>query len=152
MSVVTPEMIALKDRANLALGFAYLQKKNPQKARVALERVRLNGPYSNKALLAIGWADAQLGDYKAALVPWTELRNRNLLDAAVQESYLAVPYAYGQLSANAQSAEFYETAVEQFSAEDTHLDDAIGRIQRRQDARPMHCPPIRTGITVGSGS
>jgi lipopolysaccharide biosynthesis regulator YciM len=128
MSVVTPEMIALKDRANLALGFAYLQKKNPQKARIALERVRLNGPYSNKALLAIGWADAQLGDYKAALAPWTELRNRNLLDAAVQESYLAVPYAYGQLSANAQSADFYEKAVEQFSAEDTRLDDAIGRI------------------------
>jgi len=129
MSVVTPEMIALKDRANLALGFAYLQKKNPQKARLPLERVRLNGPYSNKALLAIGWADAQLGDYKAALAPWSELRNRNLLDAAVQESYLAVPYAYGQLSANAQSAEFYETAVEQFSAEDTRLDDAIGRIR-----------------------
>jgi lipopolysaccharide biosynthesis regulator YciM len=129
MSVVTPEMIALKDRANLALGFAYLQKKNPQQARLALERVRLSGPYSNKALLALGWADAQLGDYKAALAPWTELRNRNLLDAAVQESYLAVPYAYGQLSANAQSAEFYETAVEQFSAEDTQLDDAIGRIR-----------------------
>ncbi len=70
-----------------------------------------------------------MGDYKSALVPWTELRNRNLLDAAVQESYLAVPYAYGQLSANAQSAEFYETAVEQFSAEDTRLDDAIGRIR-----------------------
>ena len=66
-SVVTPEMIALKDRANLALGFAYLQKKNPQKARLALERVRLSGPYSNKALLALGWADAQLGDYKSAL-------------------------------------------------------------------------------------
>jgi hypothetical protein len=129
LNASTPEMIALKDRANLALGFAYLQKKNPQKARVPLERVRLNGPYSNKALLAIGWADAQLGDYKSALAPWTELRNRNLLDAAVQESYLAVPYAYGQLSANAQSAEFYETAVEQFSAEDTRLDDAIGRIR-----------------------
>lgn len=128
-NAATPEMIALKDRANLALGFAYLQAKNPQQARIALERVRLSGPYSNKALLAIGWADAQLGDYKSALVPWTELRNRNLLDAAVQESYLAVPYAYGQLSANAQSAEFYETAVEQFSAEDTRLDAAIGRIR-----------------------
>jgi hypothetical protein len=125
----TPEMIALKDRANLALGFAYLQAKNPQKARISLERVRLNGPYSNKALLAIGWADAQLDDYKSALAPWTELRNRNLLDAAVQESYLAVPYAYGKLSANAQSAEFYETAVEQFAAEDGRLDAAIGRIR-----------------------
>lgn len=129
MDATTPEMAALKDRANLALGFAYLQAKNPAKARIALERVRLNGPYSNKALLGTGWADAALGDYKSALAPWMELRERNLLDAAVQESYLAVPYAYSKLSANAQSAEYYETAVEQFSAEDKHLDEAIGRIR-----------------------
>jgi len=125
----TPEMTALKDRANLALGFAYLQAKQPAPARTALERVRLNGPYSNKALLGTGWADAALGDYKSALAPWLELRDRNLLDAAVQESYLAVPYAYGQLSANAQSADYYENAVEQFNAEDSRLNDAIGRIR-----------------------
>ena len=129
MNATTPERAALKDRANLALGFAYLQAKNPERARVSLERVRLNGPYSNKALLGMGWADAALGDYKSALAPWLELRDRNLLDAAVQESYLAVPYAYGKLSANAQSAEFYETAVEQFNAEDKGLDEAIGRIR-----------------------
>jgi Tetratricopeptide repeat len=129
VNATTPEMAALKDRANLALGFAYLQANNPQKARLALERVRLNGPYSNKALLGTGWADAALGDYKDALAPWMELRNRNLLDAAVQESYLAVPYAYSKLSANAQSAEYYETAVEQFRAEDTRLDGAIERIR-----------------------
>ena len=128
MDTPTPERAALKDRANLALGFAYLQAKNPQKARIALERVRLTGPYSNKALLAMGWADALLGDYKSALVPWLELRDRNLLDSAVQESFLAVPYAYGKLNANAQSAEFYETAVEQFNSEDKKLDEAIDRI------------------------
>jgi hypothetical protein len=128
MAATTPETLALKDRANLAMGFAYLQAKEPQKARTALERVRLNGPYSNKALLGTGWADAALGDYKSALVPWMELRDRNLLDAAVQESYLAVPYAYSKLSANAQSAQYYETAVEQFNTEDKSLDDAIGRI------------------------
>jgi hypothetical protein len=129
MEARTTETEALKDRANLALGFAYLQAKDPQKARVSLERVRLNGPYSNKALLGTGWADAALGDYKSALVPWTELRSRNLLDAAVQESYLAVPYAYSKLSANAQSAENYESAVEQFNAEDKNLDGAIDRIR-----------------------
>jgi len=129
MDTRTPEQEALKDRANLALGFAYLQAKDPLKARVSLERVRLTGPYSNKALLGTGWADAALGDYKSALVPWTELRSRNLLDAAVQESYLAVPYAYSKLSANAQSAENYESAVEQFNNEDKSLDEAIGRIR-----------------------
>jgi hypothetical protein len=129
MYAETPEMLALKDRANLALGFADLQADQPARAKVALERVRLNGPYSNKALLGTGWADAALGDYKAALNPWMELRGRNLLDAAVQESMLAVPYAFGKLSANAQSAEYYETAVQSYDAETVRLDDAITRIR-----------------------
>jgi tetratricopeptide (TPR) repeat protein len=123
------EMLALKDRANLALGFAYLQADMPARARPVLERVRLNGPYSNRALLGTGWADAALGDYRRALVPWMELRDRNLLDAAVQESYLAVPYAFGKLEAAAQSAEYYEGAVASFDAEGVRIDDAISRIR-----------------------
>jgi hypothetical protein len=90
--------------------------------------VRLNGPYSNRALLGTGWAEAALGDYQGALGPWMELRKRNVLDAAVQESYLAVPYAFGRLNANAQSAEYYESAVESFQAENGRLDAAIARI------------------------
>ena len=129
LSSTQPELVALRDRANLALGFAYLQANQPDKARVPLERVHLNGAYSNKALLGLGWADAALGDYQAALAPWTELRNRSLLDSAVQESYLAVPYAYGKLEANAQAAEDYEAALTSFAAEQKALDGAIGRIQ-----------------------
>jgi hypothetical protein len=128
MYAETQELLALKDRANLALGFAELQAEQPARAKVSLERVRLNGPYSNKALLGTGWADAALGDYKAALDPWMELRGRNLLDAAVQESLLAVPFAFGKLSANSQSAEYYESAVESYDAETVKLDDAITRI------------------------
>ncbi|HUK02565.1 MAG TPA: hypothetical protein VLW26_09835 [Steroidobacteraceae bacterium] len=123
------EMLALRDRANLALGFAYLQANQPEKARVSLERVRLDGPYSNKALLGDGWALASLGDYKGALAPWLELRSRSLLDAAVQESYLAVPYAYGKLNANAQSADNYESALSSFDDEYKGLDTAIERIR-----------------------
>src|SRR3569833_37876 len=128
MYAESSELLALKDRANLALGFAELQAEVPAKAKIALERVRLNGPYSNKALLGTGWADAALGDYKSALNPWMELRGRNMLDAAVQESLLAVPYAFGKLSANSQSAEYYESAVESYDAETVRLDDAITRI------------------------
>jgi hypothetical protein len=130
MLAPTPELEALKDRANLALGFAYLQANQPERARVALARVRLNGPYSSKALLGMGWADAALGDYQGALTPWMELRSRNVLDAAVQESYLAVPYAYSKLNANAQSAEYYETAVKSFGAEGVRLDQAIASIEQ----------------------
>jgi hypothetical protein len=130
MLAPTAELAALRDRANLALGFAYLQAGEPARARAPLARVRLNGPFSNRALLGIGWADAALGDYQGALTPWMALRERNLLDAAVQESYLAVPYAFGKMNANAQAAEYYESAVKSFDAENLRLDSAIGAIQR----------------------
>ncbi len=126
----TPELLALRDRANLALGFAYLQANQSDRAIEPLERVRLNGPYSNKALLGIGWANVALGDYRGALTPWLELRGRDVLDAAVQESYLAVPYAFGKLNANAQSAEYYESAVVSFDAENGRLDAAITGIEQ----------------------
>ena len=126
----TRELLALRDRANLALGFAYLQANQPDRARAPLARVRLNGPYSNKALLGIGWADVALGDYRGALTPWLELRGRDVLDAAVQESYLAVPYAFAKLNANAQSAEYYEGAVVSFDAENGRLDAAITGIEQ----------------------
>jgi hypothetical protein len=130
MLASTPELAALRDRSNLALGYAYLQAEEPARARPALERVRLNGPYSDKALLGVGWADAAVGDYQGALTPWMELRNRNVLDSAVQESYLAVPYAFSKLNANSQSAEYYESAVSSFDAENTRLDAAIASIRR----------------------
>ena len=85
--------MALRDKANLAIGYARLQAGEPEAARAALERVRLSGPQSSKALLGAGWADAAAKQFEAALLPWQELQGRNLLDAAVQESYLAVPYA-----------------------------------------------------------
>ncbi|HTL19561.1 MAG TPA: tetratricopeptide repeat protein [Steroidobacteraceae bacterium] len=130
MLAPNPELAALKDRANLALGFAYLQADQPERARAPLERVRLTGPYSNKALLGTGWAQAALGDYQGALTPWMELRRRDVLDAAVQESYLAVPYAFMKMNANAQSAEYYESAVTSFDTENTRLDAAIAHIHQ----------------------
>ncbi|MGA8708194.1 MAG: hypothetical protein WB646_14535 [Steroidobacteraceae bacterium] len=123
------ELLNLRDKANLALGFAYLQADQPAPARIALERVRLSGPYSSRALLGAGWARAALGDYRGALAPWLELRKRNLLDAAVQESYLAVPYAYGKLNAGEQAAENYESALSSYADESDQIDGAIAHIR-----------------------
>ena len=124
-----PELVALRDRANLALGYAYLQANDPAKALTGLERVRLDGPYSDKALLGVGWAEASLGNYRSALVPWLALRQRSLADSAVQESYLAVPYAYGKLSANGQATESYESALSSYAAENQAIRRAIERIE-----------------------
>lgn len=125
----TEELLSLRDRANLALGFAYLQANQPQQARAALARVRLDGPYSSRALLADGWAQVALGQYRAALVPWGELQRRSLRDSAVQESYLAVPFALGKIGAPAESAQYYETALKTFATESSNLGGAIAHVR-----------------------
>lgn len=123
------ELLSLKDKANLALGFALLQAQRAAEAKPILQRVRLEGPYSSKALLGVGWADAGVGEFKRALVPWLALRKRNLLDSAVQESFLTVPYAFAQLSASGQAAEYYNSAIESFDAEMKRIDDSIEEIR-----------------------
>ncbi|HMN45154.1 MAG TPA: hypothetical protein PKE27_11295 [Povalibacter sp.] len=125
----TDELAALRDKANLALGFAWLKADKPANAKTVLQRVRLEGPQSNKALLGVGWADSAEKQFTKALVPWMELRDRNLLDAAVQESYLAIPYAYAQLEANKQAVEQYTLAVTAFSEEATRIDESIAAIR-----------------------
>jgi Tetratricopeptide repeat len=123
------ELLSLKDKANLALGFALLQAKRPAEAKPILERIRLEGPFSSKALLGVGWADAGTGEFKRALVPWLTLRKRSLLDSAVQESFLTVPYAYSQLSATGQAAEYYNSAIESFDSELKLIDESIEQIR-----------------------
>ncbi|HUF72037.1 MAG TPA: hypothetical protein VMR74_03955 [Gammaproteobacteria bacterium] len=122
-------MLALRDKANVALGYAWLQASRPVEAKPALQRVRLAGPYSNKALLGVGWADAEQEDYRAALAPWVALKDRDLLDSAVQESLLAVPYAFLRLNADAQAADHYVDAIDTFTAEIARIDDAVASVR-----------------------
>ena len=123
------ERQALRDRANLALGFALLQERAAEPAAVALARVRLDGPFTNRALLGLGWAEADASRPQRALVPWLELRQRPVVDAAVQEALLAVPFAYARLAANGQAAEQYQHAVSAFAAETRRIDESIAAIR-----------------------
>lgn len=123
------ETRALRDRANVALGFALLQAGQPREARGALQRVRLHAASSNKALLGYGWAAAELKDPKLALVPWTELAAREIGDAAVLEARIAVPYAYGELGAYATALRHYEQAVSDFERERRALDESIAAVR-----------------------
>ena len=129
METYSEELAALRDKANLALGFALLQDGQASAAKSPLQRVRLEGPFSNKALLGVGWADAEMENYDRALVPWMELRGRDLLDPAVQESMMAIPYAMSQLDSISQAADHYVNAIEAFYEEGNRLDRAIENIE-----------------------
>lgn len=111
LPVSDTETNALKDRAALALGYDYLQMQQPEKAHDALVNVRLKGPFSNNAILALGWANYERKDYKKALAFWLELLTRNSADPNVQEAMLLAPRAYEALQANQQALYGYQLAA-----------------------------------------
>jgi tetratricopeptide (TPR) repeat protein len=124
-----PELKALKDKANLVLGYGFLDKDKPDTAKTYLERMQLSGPFSNKALLALGRAYSDKKMHKKSLAPWLQLVERHPSDPAVQDAMMAVPYAYGQLQAYKQSLEYYEKAMLSFQAEIENINlaaDAVG--------------------------
>ncbi len=130
LQAANEEQASLRDRANLALGFALLQQQGGQDPTAVLNRVRLDGPFTNKALLALGWAEANASRPDRALVPWLELQQRRLLDASVQESLIAVPYAYVKLASNGQASEHYRSAVDAYARESRRIDESIAAIRQ----------------------
>jgi len=123
-------LLALKDKTNLKLAYRYLDKGNAREAQRRFERVRLDGPYSNKALLGAGWVAVSLGRFDRALVPWSILHEREKTNYSVQEVLMAVPYAYGKLNAHGKAANLYNHAMDVFADEIESLDDSIKTIRK----------------------
>jgi hypothetical protein len=121
--------LAIKDKSNLVLGSKLLEDKQFESAKEVLDRVRLVGPFSNRALLGSGWADAFQGHFERALVPWSILVTREVTDASVQEAMLAAPYAYGKLNVYSKAALMYGNALEKFGIEIDKLDASIKSIR-----------------------
>ncbi len=123
------ETDAIRDKANLVLGSRLLEKGEAQLAGKYLERVRLDGPFSNRALLGAGWADIKRENYKHALVPWSILFNRNVTDPSVQEALLGVPHAYAQIGFYGKSALLYGSALQKIDTELEKLDASLESIK-----------------------
>ncbi len=120
---------AVRDKANLTLGTLLFEQGRYAEAKTPLQRVRLDGPFSNQALLRAGWADVSSSKVERALVPWSMLAKREPTDAAVQEALLAVPYAYGQLGVHGRAAVLYGQALDTFDHELDRLDASIDSIR-----------------------
>lgn len=168
----TDEMtLALRDRANVTLGWNFLKDQQGASAKPVLRRVRIEGPFSNRALLGLGWAEMAPGQgrqtraevdednpgvenpfssfstlgvllrrgfldpeeyndraglrnfrrtgvatveeeaLQRALVAWLELIDRDPQDPAVQEAWLAIPFALERIGAHTQAMQYYEQAA-----------------------------------------
>src|SRR5262249_11985109 len=107
-----PAGLAIRDKAKMVLGSILFESGNFERAKQALDRVRLEGPFSNEALLRAGWADTSANQFDRALVPWNILASREPTDVAVQEAMLAVPHTYASLKLYGRAALTYGAALE----------------------------------------
>lgn len=105
------ESLDLKDKAALTIAHRYLQNANYTGARDSLLRIRLKGPYSNAALLALSYSYYLNNQHQEALPAALELQARNPADPAVQEAFLLAARAYEDLGANNQALASYRVAT-----------------------------------------
>ncbi len=135
--------LAIRDKSNLVLGTLLLDSSAFEPAQLTLDRVRLEGPFSNQALLRAGWADASAERFERALVPWSILAEREATDATVQEAMLALPYAYGRLNVHGRAALLYGRAVESFGNELDKVDASIQSIREGEFLKALVREEIR---------
>ena len=120
---------AIRDKSNMVLGSIMLQSTDYAHAQQAFDRVRLDGPFSNRALLSSGWAEVSEKDYAKAVVPWGTLIGRDPTDPAVQEAKLALPFAYSKLQVYGRAALLYGQALDSFGKELDKVDASIKSIR-----------------------
>jgi len=126
------ELLALRDLANLSLALKQLRLGHAEPALESLLRIRLEGPLSNQALLASGWAWYRLQQFDKSLLPWQLLLRRNAVDSATQEAILAIPANYAEVGKDRLAIRYYELAAKQFDLQLESLQDAIQSISANE--------------------
>ena len=110
----TEDMLSLRDKSNIVLGYYYIRAEESGKAISMFENVRLDGPFSNKALLGLGWAYSQQKRFRNALVPWLALAEKDPTNVTVQEAKLASAFAFRQLGADKKALAYYKTSIKEY--------------------------------------
>lgn len=124
-----PGELAIRDKSNLVLGTMFMESAEYENALPFLNRVRIDGPFSNQALLSAGWASMSTDNIERAVVPWGILADREVTDRATQEAMLALPYAFGKLNVHGRAAIHYGQALDLFTAEIDNLNTSIESIR-----------------------
>lgn len=98
---------------------------------VLLRRGYLDDPYDRAGIRNFRRGSAAKDEeagLRRALQVWSMLVDRDPQDPAVQESWLAVPFALDRLGAHLQATQFYEQAAERLEAARKRTDAAITSI------------------------
>lgn len=104
---------------------------NPFSLGILLRRGYLDDPYERAGIRTFrrqSLAKNEEAALRRALDVWSLLLDRDPQDPAVQESWLAVPFALDRLGAHVQAQQYYEQAAERLDAARKRTDAAIQAI------------------------
>jgi len=125
LSPNTEEEFALRDKANIAIGYASLRENTQLDPVTFFSLVRLNGPFSNQALLGLGWAYSDAKLFQQALKPWTELSTKPAPDPTAQEALISIAYSLEQLKQPRLALSYYDKAISSYDKARADLDTAL---------------------------
>ena len=129
MSPVNEEEYAVRDKANIALGYTEIHKDSAQDPIASFSRVRLNGPFSNQALLGLGWAYNVNKQPQEALKPWAELSSREAADPSSQEALIAIAYTMEQLQQPKLALSYYDKAISIYDQVRAELETSLANVK-----------------------
>lgn len=129
---IEAERDAIRDRANLTLGYTLLQNDAPHDAFRIFENIRSNGLDAEAALLGYGWAAAKKGELQIALAIWQRLIQKPQNSEYTLEAYLASAYAYEKAFAPKQSLQVLQLGIDRFEQALVGLAQAELQVNKRQ--------------------
>ena len=129
---VAAERDAIRDRANLTLGYTLLQNDEAHEAFRTFENIRTDGLDAEAALLGYGWAAAKKNDLQIALAIWQRLIKMPQNSEYTLEAYLASAYAYEKAFAPRQSLEVLQLGLNRYEKALAGLNQAEQQVNQRQ--------------------
>ena len=129
---VEDERDAIRDRANLTLGYTLLQNDEPHQAFKVFESIRTDGLDAEAALLGYGWAAAKKNELQTALAIWQRLMHMPQNSEYTLEAYLASAYAYEKAFAPRQALQFLQLGLQRFHQTLDDLNQAEQLVNQRQ--------------------
>jgi hypothetical protein len=129
---IEAERDAIRDRANLTLGYTLLQNDEPYEAFRVFKDIRTVGLDAEAALLGYGWAAAKKNELQTALGIWQRLIQMPQNSEYTLEAYLASAYAYEKAFAPRQSLQMLQLGLQRFEQALAGLNQAEQQVQQRQ--------------------
>ena len=119
----------LAHRANLTLGFIYLEKEGYTDAIKYFSAVPKESPFHEKALFGLGWTYARMGRWVRSIVFWEELSSSYPDSHYSREVVPYIGYAYTKLNAYGKAIEQNGSALTYYRNMTAKLSDLKKEVQ-----------------------